>query len=472
MQMSGLEALEEEVRRSLALLGPDPEPWTTLADGVDDVVTIVGAGQSGLAAAFALRRKGIRATIIDAAAEGEEGVWRARARMPTLRTPKDRPGPELGIPALSFRAWYAAAFGEQAWQALGRARRETWADYLSWFRKTLGIEVSFGARLINVEPAGANLCLTIESNGQARTRVTRKLVLAMGLTGGGAPNIPDVIAGSIPRHLYAHTDEKIDFGKLKGKHIGVLGASASGFDAACSALEQGAETARLFCRAPDLARGARYRWADFPGADYFFLLPDEDRWRIASHYLARGNHPPATAIERACAVTGFSLHLGAPWDEAHVEGDVVRVRTGDEWFTFDFVIAATGFRHDPGLSPPLQSLAPHIALWKHRYTPPPQERNVTLENYPYLGDAFQYLERENGASPCVSNVHVLNTSAMLSFLRIVGDIKFLGFTSERLAAGIVRDLFLADRAAHIGRLMSPVIEELTGAEYQRLIWRD
>lgn len=472
MQTNCLEALAEEVRRSLALLGPDPEPWTPAIDGVDDTVTIVGAGQSGLAAAFALRRKGIRATIIEAESEGEEGVWRARARMPTLRTPKDRPGPELGIPALSFRAWYTAAFDEQAWRALGRARRETWADYLAWFRKTLGLEVSFGARLINVEPAGVNLRLTIERNGKATTRVTRKLVLAMGLTGGGAPDIPDIIAGALPRHLYAHTDDKIDFSKLRGKRIGVLGASASGFDAACSALEQGAETARLFCRAPDLARGARYRWADFPGADYFFLLPDEDRWRVASHYLARGNHPPATAIERACAVKGFSLHLGAPWDEVRMEGDVIHVRSGDTWFDFDFVIAATGFRHDPSLSASLQSLAPHIALWKNRYTPPLHERNSTLENYPYLGDAFQYLEREKGERSCVGNVHVLNTSAMLSFLRIVGDIKFLGFTSERLAAGIVRDLFLADRAMHIERLTSPVIQELTGAEYVGLIWRN
>ena len=147
------------------------------------------------------------------------------------------------------------------------------------------------------------------------------------------------------------------------------------------------------------------------------------------------------------------------------------MRSGDKRLTFAFVIAATGFRHDPSLSPSLQSLAPHIALWKHRYEPPAQERNPALENYPYLGDVFQYLEREHGACPCVRNVHVLNTSAMLSFIRIVGDIKFLHFTSERLAAGIVRDLFLADRSTHMEHLTSPIIEVLTGAEYQGLVWR-
>ncbi len=40
------------------------------------------------------------------------------------------------------------------------------------------------------------------------------------------------------------------------------------------------------------------------------------------------------------------------------------------------------------------------------------------------------------------NIHVINQSALLSLLRIVGDIKFLGFTAERVAAGVrVRDLF-------------------------------
>lgn len=279
--MNAMEALEEEVRRSFVLLGPDPQPWTPAIDGVDDAVTIVGAGQGGLAAAFALRRKGIRATIIDAEDEGAQGVWLTRARMPTLRTPKDRPGPELGVPALSFRAWFTAAYGEDAWGVLGRAKRETWASYLSWFRKVLGIDVSFGTRLLSVDPFGSNIRLTIQSNGVVTTRTTRKLVLAMGLTGGGAPHIPDVIANNLPRHLYAHTDDQIDFDSLKGKRIGVLGASASGFDAASSALEQGAVSAQLFCRAPDLARGTRYRWADYPGADYFFLLPDADRWRVA-----------------------------------------------------------------------------------------------------------------------------------------------------------------------------------------------
>ncbi|MEH2222682.1 hypothetical protein [Nostoc sp.] len=78
--------------------------------GIDRNVTIIGGSGSGSTFAFALRRAGIgRVTEIDAADdEAHAGVWLTRARMRTLRTPKHLPGPELGIPELSFQAWYEA----------------------------------------------------------------------------------------------------------------------------------------------------------------------------------------------------------------------------------------------------------------------------------------------------------------------------------------------------------------------------
>ena len=468
--MNSLSELEADVRRSFDLLGPDPEPWVEPMAGVDTAVTIVGAGQNGIATAFALRRRGIPARVIEAAEEGGEGVWLKRARMHTLRTPKDRPGPELGVPALTFKAWHSAKFGARAYGELGRAPREMWADYLAWFRRMVGVEVEFGVRLADVEPCGPALTLNVETGGARKRITTRKLILATGQAAGGVRNMPAVIR-DLPRSLIAHTDDVIDFEALRGKRIGVLGASASGFDAASTALESGASSAHVFCRAPDLARGTRYRWADFPGADYFHLLPDAERWRIASLYLERGNHPPATAIARARAQRNFHLHLGSPWRRATAQGGIVRIDSGDESFEFDFVIAATGFLHHPRLAPELRAIASDIALWKDRYTPPPEQENAVLGEYPYLGDCLQFQEREPGTCPCAPNIHVINQSALLSLLRIVGDIKFLGFTAERVAAGVVRDLFLADRDAHMRRLASPVIPELTGEEYAPLVWR-
>ena len=72
----------------------------------------MGAGQSGLCIAFALMRDRVRnVLVIDRAPEGREGIWAGFARMPTLRSPKDQTGPDLGIPSLTFEAWYDAAYG-------------------------------------------------------------------------------------------------------------------------------------------------------------------------------------------------------------------------------------------------------------------------------------------------------------------------------------------------------------------------
>ena len=60
--------------------------------------------------------------------------------MNLLRTPKALPGPELGIPALSFQAWYEARHGQAAYTAIDRIERIDWADYLSWYRQFLGID--------------------------------------------------------------------------------------------------------------------------------------------------------------------------------------------------------------------------------------------------------------------------------------------------------------------------------------------
>ena len=50
--------------------------------------------------------------------------------MRTLRSPKELTGPAMGLPALTFRAFYEAQYGKEAWQALDRAPRTMWMDYL------------------------------------------------------------------------------------------------------------------------------------------------------------------------------------------------------------------------------------------------------------------------------------------------------------------------------------------------------
>src|ERR1700704_7141550 len=101
---------DQNARNALRLIGPDPANWVPDRPGIDHNVAIVGAGQTGCALAFALRRAGIgKVTVLEAAPDEQRaGIWLNAARMNLLRTPKDLPGPELGIAGFGFQAGYEA----------------------------------------------------------------------------------------------------------------------------------------------------------------------------------------------------------------------------------------------------------------------------------------------------------------------------------------------------------------------------
>jgi len=108
---AGLAALAARVREDLEILCLPAKPWVPASthDGqpVADVV-VVGAGMAGLALTASLHHLGLVTRLIDQAGGGREGPWATTARMDTLRSPKELTGPALGIPSLSFRAWYRA----------------------------------------------------------------------------------------------------------------------------------------------------------------------------------------------------------------------------------------------------------------------------------------------------------------------------------------------------------------------------
>src|SRR6185312_3114742 len=151
----GLGALEARLRTDLAWLDLPAGPWMPARrhDGQAVLdVAIIGGGMAGLAAATALRQLGIAATIYDRAAPGYEGPWATTARMETLRSPKQLTGPALGLPALTFRAWFEAQFGSGAWEALDKIPRLQWMDYLRWYRRVLELEVLNGHAVQAIVP--------------------------------------------------------------------------------------------------------------------------------------------------------------------------------------------------------------------------------------------------------------------------------------------------------------------------------
>ncbi|MHC5761715.1 NAD(P)-binding domain-containing protein [Nostoc sp.] len=466
--------LDFAAREALRLLGPDPENWVSDRSGIDHNVTIVGGSGSGSTFAFALRRAGIgRVTVIDEAKdEAHAGVWLTRARMKKLRTPKNLPGPELGIPALSFQAWYEARHGVEAYAALDRIPRVAWAEYLSWYRHFLGIPVRYQTKLVRIEPDAGFFRLHLEVNGVAQVETTRKIIFANGVAGTGGPNIPPVLA-SLPRTLYAHTADKIDFSELRGKTVAVLGAAASAFDAAGVALESGAKAVHLFARRSAIASVPVNRLRGYPGAYYNYpQLPDAARWFQAWRFNQVGSTPPPDAIERVIAFSNFHLHLSAPWKAADSQGDRIVAQVNDHVFEFDFAIAGTGYFVDPTKRPELAEFAHHIALWRDRYEAPADQRDDQLSTHPYLGSAHEYQEKVPGNAPYLKDIHVFNPAGFVSFGLPIGDVPSIRRDVPAVVARISHDLFFADWSLHEARITSGNISpDFDTLLYADAVWK-
>ncbi|WP_407175076.1 FAD-dependent oxidoreductase [Bradyrhizobium sp. STM 3562] len=464
---------DASARETLRLIGPDPQNWVPDQDGIDHNVLVVGGGQSGSTFAFALRRAGIgKVSLIDAAEDhAGAGVWLTSARMHKLRTPKTLPGPELGLPGLSFQAWYEARHGAAAYDALDRIPRIDWAAYLDWYREQLGISVRYGTRLVRIVPSDRHFRVYLERGGKTTIETARKIILATGFAGNG-PYIPDVLCQNLPNELYAHTSERIDFDALRGKSVAVLGSAASAFDAAAVALENGAREVHLFARRAALAALPVIRLRLYPGAyDNYGSLPDALRWQQALRFRREGSTPPADSISRAARFPDFHLHLGAPWISAKPHGRRLLATTPQGQIAFDFVIAGTGYSLDLAARPELSGFAHEILLWRDRFTPAEEERDDVLSAYPYLGAGHEFLEKEPGNAPYLKDIHVFNPAAFVSFGLPVGDIPSSKRDVPSVVARISRDLFLADLAQHEARINGPVAEDFDAALYASAVWR-
>ncbi len=470
--------LDSGAREALRLLGPDPANWVPDREGVDHNVMIVGGGQTGCAFAFALRRTGIgRVSVIDAAPDAERaGIWENCARMHVLRTPKALAGPEYGIMALGFQAWYEARHGAEAYRAFERIPRQAWVDYLAWYRDFLGIAVRYGTRLDRIEPADD--CFRLHLNTGVET--ARKIIIATGFAGSGGLAVPDFLR-DLPRRLWAHAADDIDFAAFAGKDIAVIGGAASAFDAAAVALESGAKSVHLFARRATLAATPINRSRGYPGAyDNYYALPDAVRWHQAIRYRRAGSTAPQDAVDRVLKHDNFHLHLAAPWVAAREEaGSIVAeaaeaagcLTGGGLTYRFDFAIAGTGYAADPNLRPEFADFADRILLWRDRYTPPADEEDPFLGAHPYLGPGNEFMEQTPGAAPYLNDIHCFNPAGFVSFGVPIGDVPSMKRGHPTVTAAISRDLFLADFDHHQHRMTGDVPPDFGPELYAKAVWK-
>ncbi len=467
-----LRALEARVAHDLACLNYPPANWVPARTGLDGErlldVLVVGAGMCGQTAAYALRKEGVlHQRVIDARACGLEGPWATHARMEMLRSPKHLTGPDLGVPTLTFRAWYEARFGTDAWQALHKVWKLDWRDYLLWVRRMVGVSVDQQVRLVAVEPAGPHaVCVTLDdpqtSLAPQRFHV-RKLVHALGREGSGGarwPRFDGLDADSTAaRARVFHSSDEVPFATLSGARIGILGVGASAFDNAGLALESGAAAVTVFARRPVLPQVNKSKWTSFAG---FFrgypALPAERRLDFYRHVFEEQVPPPFESVLRCDRHEQFALRLGEPWLDVAPDAQGVTVSTPQGAHRFDVVILATGFDVDLLDRPELRALVQHVRTWSDQSvagsvdsTPIDRE----LGRFPDLSDGFALQARAGVPSELASalaRIHLFNWGSTISHGAVAGDIPGLATGALRLSAAVARDLFVEDADLHEARM--------------------
>ncbi|MDO9707041.1 FAD-dependent oxidoreductase [Paracraurococcus lichenis] len=463
---------ERRVARDLALLGFPPTAWTAAVTGPEGVpaldVLVVGAGMYGVAAAAALLQKGLRnIQVVDAAPAGLEGPWVTYARMETLRSPKHLPGIPLGIPSLTFRAWYEARHGEAGWERLYKIPNADWQDYILWVRRMLGIPVRNGVAVRRLVPSEGLVRAELATPAGEEVLHARRVVLATGRAGTGGPFVPPGIARDLWPDRAAHTMEAIDFARLRGRRVAVLGAGASAWDNAATALEQGAASVEIFARRPHLPQVNKGRGSAHMGFfEGWAELPAEEKWRLLVYMHDLQSPPPHETVLRTIRHAGFRIRFSTPILAAVRDGAGVRLTLpGGGSTTADFLIVGTGFVVDAARIPELGDLAAAVATWANRHDPPPALRRPGLARAPWLGPGFELEAREPATCPGLSRIHLFSHAAMASLGAIASDIPGASVGAERLAQRIAARFFREDIVAMRERLEAFAEPELESTPF-------
>ncbi|MBJ2157740.1 NAD(P)-binding domain-containing protein [Variovorax sp. IB41] len=468
--VSSLAVLEARLAQDLDYLGFPGRQWMPVrqSDGQALLdVAVIGGGQAGLAAWVALAQQGIRAVVFDRSPAGREGPWATTARMETLRSPKELTGPALGLPALTFRAWFEAQFGREAWAALDKIPRLQWMDYLGWYRRVMNVDVRNDTAITRIQPLpdGTAVRLDLRTPAGASSVLARRVVLATGRDGLGGPAVPAFV-DALPRSQWAHSSDEMDYGTLAGLRVGVIGAGSSAMDSAATALEAGARSVELLIRRPDLPRINKGKGAGVPGLTQgHFDLSDERKWRIRHYINALNVPPPHGSTLRVSAFANAFFNFGCPVLAVAPQGDAMRVTTPKGDFEFDFLIVSTGFKVDWPNRPEFDAIAAHIRTWKDRFVPAPGDEDQELADSPDLGPVFEFQPRTAGECPGLDRIHCFCYPAALSHGTVSGDIPAISDGAKRLASGIASLFYREDFDHHFANLEAYSEPELFGDEW-------
>lgn len=475
---SALAQLQQQLEEQLQLLDLPEPSWMPRREynqqRLHDVV-IIGAGMAGLCAGAALKLKGIHdIALFDAAPAGQEGPWATFARMETLRSPKTLAGPALGIPALTFQAWYIAQYGQTAWQALERIPRLMWHDYLQWYGQAMQLPVHHehalqDLHLLHCEVLDSPvIACRLQTNGGSTTVYARHLVLATGMDSLGGPNLPDWV-NELPQHSWHHSSEVFELSSFRGQHLVIVGGGDSALDTAAAALDAGARSVDLCIRAPAFSQVNYWKAYAHSGHRHGFQQLSKAQKSALFGFLGQQKTPPARGtIKRISQSEGLQLHFGCEIQAAQFDpqGQVLLTTNRQDSLQADHLILATGYVTEPGLRPELQALLPHMDFYPAHFFAPDLPR--AAHTVPRLNEDFSLQARHPEQQAALGAIHCFTHASLLSVGKIAGDIPGISVGAQKISEGIVAKLYEKEFAHQLQQLHDYDEQEVSRQDLDRL----
>ena len=467
--MNELPSLGAKLKRDLALLEIPKQNWvnpifTENKKKVIDVV-IVGAGMCGLAAAFALQKVGItNFKILDSNTAGQEGPWITYARMETLRSPKHLSGPALGVPSLTFQAWFEAQWGRIRWNELEKIPRPMWMDYLIWYRTVLALPVENESHVNKIKPKPYGFDLTVGSVSNIKIIPARHIVLATGREGMARPRVPKALIQFVGPQCY-HSSETINFKEFREKEVVIIGFSASALDNAAEALEHGAKKVRIVARSAEIPRINKMKHTNYPGFTYGFpKLSADTRLKLLSYVFRYRVAPPRDSVLRVFRNPNVELILNAELVSVRKKRNNFLLELTNQTIHANQIIYCTGFTINIQTPKELKLFSHQIKTFRDTSTLEGDHYIQELLDLPDLGPCFEFKEKKLGTASFLSTLHNFTFAATATHGNVSGDIPCISEGAIRLAEGIASQIFITDFETHLHELHNYEDPELNGDE--------
>ncbi|WP_367574328.1 flavin-containing monooxygenase [Streptomyces griseoaurantiacus] len=330
----------------------------------DRPVYVIGGGPGGLAAAQALRAKGVRAVVLERS-DQVGSSWRGhyeRLRLHTTRGLSSLPG--LAMPR-SFGRWVS---------------RENVVRYLEKYAEHHELEIVTGVEVSQVERAPDGEGWLLRASG-GRELTGRAVVLATGFN--HTPYVPQWPGREDWSGEFLHAGSYRSPAPYAGRDVLVVGAGNTGAEIAVDLVEGGARRVRLAVRTvPHIVRRSTAGWAAQYSAVLVRRLPVRLVDRLA-RTMCRISVPDLTAQGLPRPETGLYSRVREGAIPVQDAGIVEAVRTGRvevvaavEGFEGDAVLLTDGSRVEPeaviaatGYARGLEPLVGHLDVLDARGRP-------------------------------------------------------------------------------------------------------